>query len=301
MRSRHVGLLLGGLLMLAVLPAYGQQAQAWIVAFEGDVSVKMKDSTAWNPISEGTILFAGDTIQTGAEARATLLLQSARRVKMEANERFLVTADSTDLPTWIQRVIVSLFSKATPTSPGFVRGTKSDPPILLYPRYGKLLSARPTFVWLHALPRGASYQLHLANDHHELIWSSPVTRDSTLHYPDETEEPLQAGQTYTFEVKPLSTDESGSGSFTVATDAQRTATAQAWEDILSEYISTDPHDITALVVFAAYLFENEFYTDAYLALERARALQPNSPAVQCLFAQIYEWAGPRLLIPKEAD
>ena len=298
MKVRYILLILGLLLLVAVTPCYAQETQAWIIAFEGDVSVMMRDSTERIPASAASTLNVDDVVRTGENSKATLLLDNGKHIELGAEEEYTIEADPTPSPSWLQEVLASLFKRERPRNPGYVRSPQSDPPVLIYPRYGKLLSPRPTFVWLSALPRTATYEISLSDEQGDEVWTQTVS-DTTLHYPDAAE-PLKEGQLYELTVKSV-TSGSGltdSGSFTVATAAERKAVEEVWNETQREYASADSNDVTLYVIYAGYLFENAYYTDALLVLKRAEAKQPNSPAVKQLYALIYEWAGPPLLIPQ---
>ncbi len=299
-------LLIGLLLALSALPAVAQPS-ARILDFEGDVQLKKHDSTAWRPINDyDFILQAGDSLRTGAASRLTLLYNSGKTATRDAHTLYRIIDEAAHKPI-IDRIAEALYRLFHPyetARPGAPRG--GDKPVLIAPRYGKVLHPRPAISWIRALPDSIDYRYDVLvetascdpNQHADsLVWKRTDVEGTHLAYPAEAPD-LHDGQTYALRIgRAAQLQYEDFGCFTVATADERAAAQEARNAIRAAYRSDGPDAPTADLLYAAWLVEHDFCAEALALLEEAPLKRSRSPARVYLLTVIFNEAGPRLLVP----
>ena len=290
-------------ILLLHAPSQAQQIDAWLIVHDGAVFTKKQNNTSWHPFETQISLSIGDSVRTGPSGRAILLYRKGELVTLGARESYgIVAAHDTAAPSVLVETLEWAFAREDPEELDMLRGTEEDPPVLLYPRKGYVLSQTPPFAWLPAIPRDASYSVRVVKDLSEIVcqmdginlWEL-VIPDTTLQYPVD-EAPLERGQRYWVEIereeKEIFDD---AGCFTVATEEEFERHNRALHDIRSHY-GDHPVETSVEYSFALYLIRNDYFTDALLFLQVAETKQAGAPWIQRLRNWIYEEAGPPFLI-----
>ena len=290
-------------------PSRAQQTEAWLIAHDGDVFIK-KQGAPWQPFAAQFDLNVGDSVRTGAESRATLLYRTGAFVTVTAHEDYgVVTARDIGAPPELVEALEWAFDRDDPETPDVLRGTIDEPPVLIYPRKGKVLLQRPPFLWMAAIPRDATYRVRVIKDLSTVLcqmdgadlWEVSATADTTLQYPA-NKPPLARDQRYWVEIERAHEDTfEDAGCFTVVSEETyeehdeglrkcKDTPGNQFEGVLAEYICA-----------ASYLSTRSFFTDALLYLELAEDEQPGEPWIQWLRNWIYEEAGLSFLIKPLED
>ncbi|MEM8557790.1 MAG: hypothetical protein AAGG50_08190 [Bacteroidota bacterium] len=324
---------------LGSLPVLAQEAIAWLTLATGDVEVRRAATTTWAPADAAdTDLFEGDAVRTGRLSRAIVLLANAERVMMSGEETYEVALQATpDAEAEMGKTVASLargawnriVGRSDAMATGAARATDDAPPVLERLRFGYVLSPTPTVRWLAAQP-AASYRVRLSNDTaadpcfaepspDATVWARAGLTDTTLAYPTD-EAALTPGAHYYVEVHRASPDgalEDGEwGCFTVATDSARAAFEALERGLREQYPPADfgeersegeaseggeSADVTALLLYAAVLLDQQYYTDTLRVLDAVEAGQPGNAAAERLRRFVYEEAGPPALLAAPAE
>jgi hypothetical protein len=167
-----------------------------------------------------------------------------------------------------------------------------DPPILIYPRDGNLLSLRPAFAWFSSGP-GKKYRIKLFQDtgttckeSGDLLWMR-IVQDTTSVFPfDEPE--LTPGQKYWLEVsREERYDPEDLACFTVTSCEERTSVGDSQKEIRKEYGSDDPQEVAAAALYAATLIREELFSDALFVIQAALAQQPENMSLRFMRDSVY--------------
>ncbi len=284
----HLAVLL--LFLLADLPGYAQQPIAAIIHSKGKVFIKPKTAGRWDTSAANLRLSAGDSVRTGKQSYAAILYFNGPEVWLGPQKSHLVaTVKKESMRSKIADVLEWLFEQETPLPHGLSRGP-GKPPVLIYPRYGKLLSNRPSFAWLSSAA-GTEYVLQLFNENDSLIWKS-IQKDTVFNYPAEAQQ-LIDGVNYQVEISRQFKDGAEDyGNFSIASTADSARMAALQQEIQTTY----KFAVTRDIVYAASLMKEEFFTEALLVLQQALKKQPDNRTIRTMTAQIYEQVGPLLLI-----
>ncbi len=269
---------------------YAQTPIATMVSYKGPVLIKPSKSGKWDSTMKSLRLGAGDSIKLGKKAKATVLYLNGKEIRLTSGEIHCVTtAKQKHINSKIATVLEWLFEQETPLPHGISRGT-DKPPVLIYPRYGQLLSNRPAFAWLSSAA-GTEYVIELFNEEDSLIWKS-IQKDTVLKYPAEAPQ-LIDGATYQVEISRQFKDGAEDyGDFAIASTADSARMVALQQEIKSTYKSA----VTSDIIYAASLMKEEFFTEALRVLQEALKKQPDNRAIRTMLAQIYEQVGPPLLI-----
>ncbi len=259
----------------------------------GESTWKAIDTTIKYELSEG------DRIRTTNDATAVILTQDAREVEILPSSELLLEPALGDagrsketLATRLKFVLNKTFSRRKPFNPGIRRGVGSDPPVLITPRTGKVLSGDPDFVWLSANPKPDSYTLRVLRESGDAAIELTI-RDTTAHYPSKMDK-LVGGVEYQLLLYPTELPKDVErGSFYVATDEEKEEYDTLKEQLQSKYSS----GVSADIILASVLLEDGFYADALAILLDIEKKGSALPLVNYLKSQVYYEAGPMLLIP----
>ncbi|NNF58595.1 MAG: hypothetical protein HKN04_10165 [Rhodothermaceae bacterium] len=305
--------LLAGLLLSGNMPALAQDAAAWLTQPVGEVDVRRAAGGPWIAVDGHLTLFWGDEVRTQARSRAVILMQGGERIALGPERRYHVEEGEEErglgerVAALASGAWTRLFGRDDPVATGAARATDDDAPILERPRYGYVLSPRPTFRWLAAPSHADGYHIRLVPDPTEgdcldgpgggvAVWEVDGVADTTLHYPAEYDALLR-GAAYRVEVSRQAAPEDVDwGCFIVATETERAELGETWEALQAQYVPEDSLEITAELIYAALLLDEGYYTDALRMLEVADARQPGDATTARLRAYIYEEAGPPILV-----
>lgn len=288
------------------LPLQAQSADAWIIQSEGDGYFKQAPQAPWTPADGKLELRAGDSLRTLANASITLLYRDGQRVAIGPSTLYEVRENGlSDAPIWLAESIRWAFSQDPPARPGPNRSTPSEPPVLLYPRTGKVLSTTPPLKWLSAIPDRVQYRVRLVHDTHPAVcllsgndmWEATVREDTSLSYPQS--DSLRRGERYWIELE-RSTKRSYEdyGCFKVASEGEYRDLTRKWQVLQKQYPSNHGSDVTAELAYAMQLIQRAYFTDALILLRDLSSRASSHKAVQRLLNSIYQDAGPPALISK---
>jgi hypothetical protein len=286
-------------LMITTSLSYAQSSDSSIAAIvdagtKGRIWVKSRTSRQWEINPKNWQLCEGDSVKTDKLCSATIFYNNGQTILLAPRKSHRVTLQRTKrLQSELASVINWWFGQEKPLPQGASRGL-DQPPDLIYPRYGKILSAQPTFVWLASAP-GTEYRLQLFDANDELVWET-VQPDTMLNYPRQAPALLDSAD-YQVEISRKYKNEAETyGDFSMATANERSQMAAWLKEIQNTYKSNEPSAVTVDVVYAAALMQEEFFTDAILVLQLALKKQPNNRAIRTMLAQIYAQVGPTVLI-----
>lgn len=283
--------------LLATTPlSYVQQSDSVIASIfeaKGRIAIKTKTSRHWEYNPKNWLLCEGDSVKAEKLGSATIVYRN-KEVSLHSQERHHVTrVIKKSGSSKIERILSWLFAQEKPLEHGANRGAEK-PPVLIYPRYGKLLSNQPSFTWLSSAA-GTKYQLQLFNNNDSLIWQTTL-KDTVANYPI-TAPKLARGISYQAEIKRQYKDSAEDyGNFVIASAEENASMAALQKDIQNTFKTSGPNDVTADLVYAAALMKEEFFTDALLVLQSALKKQPNNQKIRTMLAQIYDQVGPPVLI-----
>lgn len=299
---------------------------AWVVQVHGDVAVQSRESGPWSPVQEQSWLESGDKVRIGISSWIEIIDDGGHRRAYRhetAGHREITIAfprqPDTSALGRMWAALLSLFAEPTPEAPGASMSPgQDDPPALLYPRAGRVLSATPEVAWLAPPADAVTFQVCLKRDigrkptsdcdGSERVWEVDGTGAEvdvgpgsgslavfTLPYPEQP--PLAEGETYRLAVRRRSeTRYTDWGTLGVAAEEAPRIEAQ-WQELETAYPAT-AGDVTAHLVHAASLIDQELYTAAFHTLEAARERRPRNPAVGHLLAWLYQQVGPPFLIAR---
>jgi hypothetical protein len=260
---------------------------AIIVIVRGTVYIKSKASNQWLKEGLNRKLSEGDSIKTGKNSSVTLLYYNGTELQLGPNKSHAIihlrTASSRFYP-----LLAWLLNQETPLPFGARRGI-DDPPVLIYPRYGKVLSDRPVFAFLASAP-GIQYSIELYNANDSLVWKT-IQQDTLVNYPADSSK-LVENTTYQVEIRRNHINSAEDyGSFSVASTQEKAIIMALHNEIRATYASSNPDAVTSDIIYAASLMQREFFTDALLILQQALKKQPNNQTINNMMAQIYDQAG----------
>lgn len=272
--------------------SYAQEPIAAIVNVHGQVSIKAKPNAPWKPSGTKIKLCEGYLVKTEKASRATILYFNGQEIRVDPQQTHRVTMKKAKKPAnaRISRALKSWLKKKEPLPAG-VRRETDTPPVLLYPRYGKILSSRPSFAWLSSA-FGATYWIRIISDSSRLVWSA-TSKDTSLQY-SAGASGLPDGRSYRVEIGRVSLEKvEDYGVFVVVPAAERKNIAALQQEIQTRYQSEEPDNLTAPIVYAALLMHEEFFTEALLILRQALEKHPDHSTLRNMLAQLYDQVGPR--------
>lgn len=260
---------------------------------KGRILIKPKVSHNWDNNAQSWQLYEGDSVKTNSQTSATILYCDGQIIQLGRRKSHHVTMmKSVSKLLKFFHVLKWMFNQEKPLPQG-VRGM-DKPPLLLYPRFCKILSDRPSFTWLSSSPN-TEYQIQLFDSNDSLIWKA-ASKDTVALYPAQRSR-LNAGATYQVEIKRQYKNESEDYSdFSIATVAEQQEMAACLQAIQTAYPLGDSNAVTVEVVYAATLIKAEYFSDALLLLQKALKKQPNNRTLRLMMAQIYAQVGPPALI-----
>ena len=286
-------------LMLSGSRGYAQETDSSVAAIvnvqgRGRIWIKPKNQPQWQANPKTWLLDEGDSVKTNRQCRATVLYHNGQSVQLGPQKSHRVTtAKKASMRSKFASLLSWWLGQEKPLPQGASRGL-DKPPVLLYPRYGKILAERPSFAWLASAP-GASYQIQLFNANDSLLWKT-TQQDTLLNYPSHAPQ-LIAGGSYQVAIRRQYKEATEDfGNFSIASPDEKTPMAALAKEIQAAYQSGDPTNVTVDIVHAAALMQAEFFTDAILVLQQALKKQPNNRAIRTMLAQIYDQVGPPILI-----
>jgi hypothetical protein len=300
----HAGLLFASLAWLAPCASQAQNPEAWVVQSEGNAYLKQAPNATWLRVSDMLEVVTGDSLRTDQGASVVLLYSNGQRVIIGPNRRYAVGVDAPyETPAWLAESIQHVFAQKPPEKPSTTRGTVDEPPVLLYPRAGKVLSTSPSLKWLSAVPDDAQYRVRLVHDTHPAacllsgtdVWETVIRTDTSLLYP--RNDSLVRGERYWVELeRTTKRSYEDYGCFVVGSEEERRDLAQKWKVLQRRYPAEDTADITAELAYAMQLIQQSYYADAFALLRRLSTKAPRSRAVQRLQNTVFKDAGPLVLI-----
>jgi len=257
---------------------------AVITQVQGEVNLQQVITGEIVMASFGGLLWRGDTVKTGQEARAEILCSDGDSIRIDANQSVTITCGETPDPDY-QRLILRVHQEQIEALPSTRPAPPDDKPrpVVFSPRSTYVIEPRPTIRW-SSVERAEAYEVIVRKVDRVLWWLE--TQESELVYP-ETEPALQAGETYTIEVHARL--ESGerlpaleSVWLAIPSEAEMEETYQFEAQIKSLDLSAE----SARFLLASYFADRELY-DAALAELIPLAEATDSPVIHRLLADIY--------------
>ena len=281
--------------------AYSQSVFGWIIEASGVIEVRSAEEETWKVV-DTTVeyeLSEGDRVRTRSDSKAVVLTLDARELEVLPSSELLMGPEARvqrrsngTLVTRLKFVLEQTFSRRKPFNPGIRRGVGSEPPVLITPRTGKVLSGDPDFVWLTANPKPDSYTLRVLRESGDAAIELTIS-DTTAQYPSKMDK-LVGGAEYQILLYPTELPKDVErGSFYVATDEEKEEYNTLKEQLQSQYSS----GVSADIILASVLLEDGFYADALAILLDIEKKGSALPLVNYLKSQVYYEAGPMLLIP----
>ncbi len=296
LRRGNYFLLVVSLSRLPSISAYAQEPLAIITSSNGRIFISTKDGQTWEYPTKPIIgLYEGQSIQTDSNASATILyFSNGKAFQLGALQRHVIQASAPKKEPRKRTRLDALRALRLPKRlPQGSRKGLGEPPVLLCPRAGRILSDKPTFAWLSSGPDSV-YWIKLFLDEGvsckltgTLLWQK-TWQDTVLKFPEEMKV-LHAGQKYWIEIGRSSHEEAEDyGCFTIASVKESKDVQKLQKAIQEQYESDNPDDVTAAVVRAAYLIEEKFYAAAYEMLKQTLQEQPYNVTAQTLLDHLYE-------------
>ncbi len=256
---------------------------------KGKVLVKADTSQIWREAHGGAWLGIGDSVKTLAGAKATVVFHNSARILVENGQAYRVSQDL-DAPPWWQSFWEALTKNREDLTP--MGASRGEVVVLLSPRAGKLLNARPAIIRTSS-STSKTYRIRIFQaDSQELVWQT-TTRDTSLVYP-ENAPALIEGQEYRIQILPKGdffSKEWESGTFTIAPETERRAVTNLTAAVRAQYGSGDSTDVTTHYLLASFFQQNDFYSEAYREIQQALIMQPNNRAMQFQLLAWYRAAG----------
>ncbi len=267
---------------------------------QGQVQVKLAAESQWKTPMPLLSLRAGDQVRATGNASAVLLWSGGQgTVTISAgNSPYTVTpppAKASQAPALVGTLAGVLMGKKKELAyvPLTTRSVK-QPPLLLFPRAGKLLGS-PTFEW------GGSdrlrYMIRVFGPQGP-VWEQADLPRVPLAYPA-TASPLQAGTPYRWELEAKGFPVQR-GQFTLLSPEQ---VARVRSDLatLEPAQLLDYSKNTVMLMRASYLLDAELYAEARRELQAAVAAEPDEPNLHLLLGHVYEREGLKDLAAEEYD
>jgi len=299
MRTKHfLSTAIAATLLAMTFSSHAQQADSVIASIfdaQGRIAVKTKSSRRWENNPKNWSLCEGDSVKVIQKASATILYRNGHEERLDQSKsshrvtRNILKSNSEKIST----ILSWLLGQEKPLPQGKSRGA-GEPPVLIYPRYGKMLSTQPPFAWLSSAP-GTEYHLQLFNANDNLVWQTTI-KDTMVNFPSSASK-LMPGAFYQVELKRLNKNSvEDYGNFVIAATEENAAMTALRQDIQKTFKVSGPNDVTADMVYAAALMKDEFFTEALLVLQNALKKQPRNQTLRTMLAQIYDQVGPPVLI-----
>lgn len=275
------------------------QAEVATITFineNGAVYVKRAGTAVWQPAKLDFVLNENDSVKTADNTSVTILYKQGHAKQLNANQTYVVRTTPPEPASFLAEIATALshwvFGGKKIPKLGIRRG--ADEPMVLYPRAGKLLTARPDFAW-QSLGDGITYQIRLEKSSpnqcidkvpDKTMWKL-IRQDTLLHYP-ESEPELVAGQEYWIELKKQA------GAYldvtkcmTLVSEEERKRIEEQLNAVHELYASGDPEDLTETMVAAAFLMQKAFYTAAYKRLQAVHNQHPGNPIIDSLRVNLF--------------
>jgi hypothetical protein len=218
-------------LLITMSLSYGQPSDSSIAAIvniskQGRFWVKSKINRQWAPDPKQWELYEGDSVKTGKLSSVTILYKNGQSIILSPKKSHRITLEKIQsFRSKLANVINWWFSQEKPLPQGKSRGLDPQPD-LIYPRYGKVLSAWPSFLWLASAP-GSEYRLQLFDADDELVWET-VQQDTTLNYPRQAPALLDSAN-YQVEISRKYKNEVETyGNFSIAPQSKRPEWRKCW-------------------------------------------------------------------------
>lgn len=298
MRTKHfISDAITAVLLITNFSSYAQPADSAIASIfdaKGRIAIKTQMSRRWENNPRNWQLCEGDSVKTDKQASATILYSNGNEVRLGPQKSHRITRlEQRSTKSKLASIISWLLDQEKPLKSGASRGA-DKPPVLIYPRDGKILSTQPAFAWLSSAP-GTEYHLQLFSANDSLVWQITL-KDTMASYPG-TAAKLMHGVSYQVEIKrKYKNSVEDYGNFMPVSAAESASMAVLQKEIQNTFQTSGPNDVTADLVYAAALMKEEFFTEALLVLQGALKKQPNNQMVRTMLAQIYDQVGPQVLI-----
>jgi len=266
---------------------------------QGQVQVKLAAESQWKTPMPLLSLRAGDQVRATGNASAVLLWSGGQGTVTVStgNSPYTVApppAKASQAPALVGTLTGVLMGKKKELAyvPLMTRSVK-QPPLLLFPRAGKLLAA-PTFEW------GGSdrlrYTVRVLGPQGQ-VWEQADLPRVPLAYPAAA--PLQAGTQYRWELE--------AKGFPVQRGQFALLSPEQLARVRSDLAVLEPARLpgypknTVTLMRASYLLDEELYTEARKELQAAIAADPDEPNLHLLLGHVYERTGLSELAAEEFD
>lgn len=272
-----------------------QEPVAMTTSYEGRLQVVSASGQTLEEQEALLKLTPGQTVRADSNAKATILyFASGKTVQLNALQQHMIQAsNSKKTPPKKTRLDALKTLQQPKRVPHGSRKGLDEPPVLLTPRAGNILTTTPTFTWLSS-GADSSYWIKLYGYNGPvcqiagtLLWQS-TTSDTSVTYEADLP-PLHPEQKYRVEIgRPSHNKAEDSGCFVVAGIAQQAAIQKQLKTLQKQYAARDPENVTSEVIALAFLLEVRCYAEAYVTLQRALQKQPHNVALLALAAKLYE-------------
>jgi hypothetical protein len=269
---------------------------------QGEVRVKPAGEADWKAPLPLLSLRAGDQVRATANATVVLMFTGGQGTVTvsAANSPYAVTPPTAAGPGGKNQGLLSNLSRMLAGKrkdlayvPLATRSVK-QPPLLLFPRTGKLL-APPTFEW------GGSDRLRYAVrvlGPQGLIWEQDNLPRAALPYPASASR-LQPGVPYRWELEAKDFPVQ-QGRFVILLPSEIAPVQEALRSLDPAALPGYPKNTVALMR-AGYLFEQELFSEAREELAAAIAADPDEPSLHLLLGHVYDRIGLKELAAEEFD
>lgn len=279
---------------------------AWLIEYDGDVRVQRHDAPDALPVQNAGIeLRSGDTVTTGPNAFARILMRNGVEMYAGANDSHTIQLDSAPASVGgLSALVAWIFDREPEDAPGWSRsGAEPEPAVLITPRDGYVLTEQPVARWMQAVPTASGYRLQLLRDTSPgaceagstPIWTTATT-DTTATLPMLSD--LAAGTSYRLELLDTGGTVQDYGCFEVPTEAQRRRIENLRTSIEDAYGAIEKNAVAA-VLYAGLLAREEHFADALNVLDGVSGDRATRPAARRIRNYVYAEVGPPLMIEEE--
>jgi Tetratricopeptide repeat len=285
------------LLAATATVSQAQEQMAIITEIDGEVSISRASGGSAVTARWGIQLFAGDVVQTGSGAKASILFSNSNLLAMGANSQMEISGAQTSSrnvdPTLLADVSELTLHRSgegeLAALGGLRSGASRDEIRPLSPRNTLARATRPEFSWSTSAVFD-SYTVSVLGDD-GVLWSGP-TASTSLIYP-ENAPTLSPGNTYWWRVEGedmLDVTSSDLSTFSVLSEAQLEAVVEAETQIDALFADGEnraSHDF----LLGSFYAKEGLAGNALAAFERIAETHPESTLLYQILGKLYSETG----------
>ncbi|MER3500536.1 MAG: hypothetical protein IMHGJWDQ_001638 [Candidatus Fervidibacter sp.] len=296
MRRALIGFLIAQVLAGAAV-GRAENPVGVITEVKGQAQIRRAHRKAWQPVQVNMLVYPGDTLRTGNNARVVVWTPVGRAMAIGACKSVSFKPVGEGRPSLWREVWGSFvkrmranFSEDSLTTVAAARSLPASLDnkrlTLLSPRNTRILEVRPIFVWSEV--EGAKgYRITIGFfDEGRRVWETIVSHPP-FRYPDEAPD-LKPGKVYVWQVEAIEVvDAVESAWFVVVPPAE----ARDIRFTLQQLRQRTPDLLVYSLMAASFLEEKSCYADAIKVLKGALERFPQQPEPRFLLATLYETIG----------